>query len=155
MEQYLRKLSLKAQLIFIPLLIGTAFCAFAEEGSEEFVIESSKTLSFKAFNKSLSVAVEKGESWSHDPIRVALAFIDSAGARLVTIWRKDGRGEMPNSTTVTIVEDGYLDDLIRGTWTQFKMTRGDDNTWRIEKIQRAYRCWRGENQNCYSAKRCP
>jgi len=149
------KFSLKAQLIFFPLLIGAASCAFAEKTDEEFLIESSKTLSFMEFNKSLSVAAEKGESWTHDPIRIALEFTDSAGARLVKIWRKDGRGEMQNSTTVTIVEDGYLDDSIRGTWTQFKMTRGDGNTWRIDNIQRGYRCWRGQSKNCYSAKRCP
>ena len=140
-------------VIFGIILLGTTW-ALSGNGRERFLVESSRPLSFAAFNKSLGDAAGKGKSWVHDPIRVVLEYMDSRGSRLVNIQREDESGEAADSTTVTIVEDGYLDDSVRGTWTRFKMVRVDDHTWRITDIQRAYRCWRGHHKDSYSAQPC-
>ena len=118
-------------------------------------VESFRAVAYGAFNQRLSEAAAKGESWVHDPVRIGLEFLGSRGSPRVDIRRQDQNGEAARLTTVTIVEDGYLDDSVRGTWTWFKMTRLDDNTWRLVDVRRAFRCWRGHHQDSYSAQLCP
>ena len=118
-------------------------------------VESFRPVVYGGFNQRVAEAAAKGESWVHDPVLIGLEFMGSRGSPRVDIKRQDQDGEAARSTTVTIVEDGYLDDSVRGTWTRFKMTRLDDNTWRLVDVKRAFRCWRGHHQDSYSARLCP
>ena len=118
-------------------------------------VESFRPVAYGGFNQRVAEASAKGESWVHDPVRIGLEFLGSRGSPRVDIKRQDQDGEAARLTTVIIVEDGYLDDSVRGTWTRFKMTRLDDNTWRLAEVQRAFRCWRGHHQDSYSAQLCP
>jgi heat shock protein HslJ len=121
---------------------------------ETFLVESSSPIAFAEFNQRLSQEASEGKVWVQDPIRIALEFMGSRHEPRVNIQREDQGGEVAHSTTVTVVEDGYLDDSVRGTWTRFKMKRNDNRTWRIVDVQRAYRCWRGHHEDSYSAQPC-
>jgi len=140
-------------VLFVILLLAS--CNRGEQPEGQFRVESHSSLSSASFNKRLSNAAEEGEPWARDPIRIALEFMNSQGARSVKIDREDQGGEAHASTRVTVVEDGYLDDSVRGSWTRFTMKRLDDGPWRIANIQKAYRCWRGHHQESYSARLCP
>lgn len=132
-----------------------ASCNRGERPEERLRVESSNSLSFASFNEKLSDSVDNKEPWVRDPIRIALEFMSSPGARSIKIERKDKGGEAPRTSTVTVVEDGYLDDSLRGSWTRFALERHADGTWRVTAVQRAYRCWRGHHQDSYSARLCP
>jgi len=129
--------------------------ATAELNVKSFSVESSSPIAFAEFNQRLSQEASEGKSWVQDPIRVALEFMGSRHSRRVNIQREDQGGEVAHSTTVIVVEDGYLDDSVRGTWTRFKMKRTDSRAWRVVDIQRAQRCWRGHHKDSYSAQPCP
>jgi heat shock protein HslJ len=128
---------------------------FAESKVESFLVESSSPITFAELNQRLSQEASEGKAWVQDPIRVALEFMGSRHSPRVNIQGEDQGGEVAHSTTVVVVEDGYLDDSVRGTWTRFKMKRTDSRTWRVVDIQRAYRCWRGHHKDSYSAQACP
>ena len=127
----------------------------AEFKIKNFLVESSSPIAFAEFNQRLSQEASEGKLWVQDPIRVALEFMGSRHSPRVNIQREDQGAEVAHSTTVTVVEDGYLDDSVRGTWTRFKMKKTDSQTWRVVDIQRAYRCWRGHHKDSYSAQPCP
>jgi hypothetical protein len=140
-------------VLFVFLLLAS--CNGGEQPEGQLRVESSSPLSSASFNERLSNEADKGEPWVRDPVRIALEFMDSQGARSVKIDREDQGGEAPGSTKVTVIEDGYLDDSVRGSWTEFTMKRHGDGSWRIADIQKAYRCWRGPNKESYSARLCP
>lgn len=142
-------------LAVIAVFLFLASCNRAEQAAGRPRVESFSSPSSVSPNERLSEAADKGESWARDPIRIALELMGSQGARSVKIDREDQGGEAPRSTSVTVIEDGYLDDSLRGTWTRFAMERTEDGTWRITDIQKAYRCWRGHHQESYSARLCP
>lgn len=133
----------------------TFISGFAESKVESFLVESSSPITFAEFNQRLSQEAREGKAWVQDPIRVSLEFMGSRHSPRVNIQREDQGGEVAHSTTVTVVEDGYLDDSVRGAWTRFTMKRTDSRTWRVVDIQRAYRCWRGHHKDSYSARPCP
>ena len=118
-------------------------------------VESFQLIDGVDFNGTIATAVQEGRRWPRDPIRVAQEFLGSPGPGSVRIEREDGSGERPDSTTVTVLEDGFLDDSIRGRWTEFRQVRKADGTWRIAEVRRAYRCWRGHHQESYSQELCP
>ena len=125
------------------------------ESSAQHQVESYELVVFGDFNDKIARTIEAGETWPQDPIRVAQEFMSSYGAPFVSILREDDRGERSDYTTIIIVEDGYQDDSVRGMWNWFRLARSTDETWRIVKVRRAYRCWRGHHLNSFSKELCP
>jgi len=126
-----------------------------DDSPTKLAVESYEPVDFGTFNDTILTAITDGQVWPQDPIEIVRNFINSPGARSVNILREDDRGEGADSTTVIIVEEGYEDDSLRGTWHRFRLARSPDGTWRILDVRRAYRCWRGQHQNSYSRELCP
>ncbi len=126
-----------------------------QESPETPSVLSSESVGFKYFNALIGRAAKQRKMWPYDPIGVAQEFMKSPGAPYVSIIRDDGAGERADSTTVTVIEDGFLDDSLRGTWTRFRLARTADDTWLIVDVRRAYRCWRGVHKDSYSKEPCP
>jgi heat shock protein HslJ len=122
---------------------------------KEPTVESSREIPFDSMNHRVRTAADRGGSWVQDPIRIALEFRNVTEARIVTIKRVYESGEGPDSAHVTIVEDGYADDSVRGMWTRLAMIKLDDGTWRITEAHTAYRCRRGDHRDTYAAEPCP
>jgi hypothetical protein len=141
----------------------TAEPAFCDNGIDEAVIESSREVDranshrmpLADFNAIIAEIPVKEESWVKDPVRVALEYLGTPGARAVFIRRCDASGEAATETGVTLVEDGYADDSLRGTWYHFRLERDDAGRWLITEGREAYRCWRGDHTENYSEMNCP
>ena len=142
-------------------LVSLFFCCtppaerFSSSTKQQVSVESFQLIDAASFNDSIAAAFQEGHSWPLDPIRVAQEYLVSPGPRSVRIGREDDSGEGPDSTTVTVLEDGYLDDSVRGRWTEFRQVRMTDGTWRIVEVRRAYRCWRGQHRDSFSKEPCP
>jgi heat shock protein HslJ len=106
-----------------------------------------------AFND--AVAAAAGVSWVYDPVRVALAFIDSRGAPRVDVTRRDDRAESPRSTLVVVDEDGFLDDAVRGVRTDVVLVPDEHGVWRIAAVAVATRCWRADRLLVAPGEVCP
>jgi heat shock protein HslJ len=100
-------------------------------------------------------AADEGERWTRDPIRVALALIDSRGAPRVDVSRRDDRGEAPTSTLVVVDEDGFLDDSVRGVRSQVLLAPAPDGSWRVLAVTVVTRCWRDDRQLIGPGETCP
>jgi heat shock protein HslJ len=102
-----------------------------------------------------SVAAAAGERWTLDPIRVALAFVDSRGAPRVDVSRRDDRAESPRFTVVRIDEDGFLDDSVRGVLSELVLVPDDAGVWQVAALRVATRCWRGDALVVAPGEACP
>ena len=111
-------------------------------------------MSFAEFNAIITGIPASQESWVMNPVRVVLEYLGTPGARAVSIRRCDSAGEAASETSVWLLEDGYLDDSVRGTWYHFILGRDDSGRWLIEQGREAYRCWRGHHRQSYSEQSC-
>jgi hypothetical protein len=143
-----------------PVAAESAFC---DNDIDDVVIESSEEvgsanthrMQLADFNGIIAEIPAREESWVRDPVRVVLEYLGSPGARSVSIRRCDAPGEASTETHVTLVEDGYADDSLRGTWYHFMLERDDAGHWLIKEGREAYRCWRGGRTDSYSERICP
>jgi hypothetical protein len=150
-------------MIFFASLTGAVVASgFCDTDIDKVSVESSKSVDDVPFHRmdtaSLNTAISeipaKAESWIMDPVRVVLEFLGTSGSRSVVIKRCDASGEATSETNVRIIEDGYLDDSVRGTWYSFNLEKDDQGRWSIKQGREAYRCWRGHHQDSYSESNC-
>jgi heat shock protein HslJ len=107
------------------------------------------------FAREVDAAAAAGERWTQDPIRVALALIDSRGAPRVDVTRRDDAAEAPRSSHVVVDEDGFLDDSVRGVRSEVVLASMADGTWRVAALTVATRCWRGDRMMVGPGETCP
>lgn len=158
-----------ARLLFALLLFvlftqtAMAETAFCDIDPDQILVESSREVDkatshrmpLSDFNAIIAEVPAKEESWVKDPVRVVLEYLGTPGARAVSIRRCDAAGENATETGVHLIEDGYADDSLRGTWYSFTLERDDAGHWLIKEAREAYRCWRGDHTDSYSERSCP
>ena len=107
----------------------------------EFPIVSYKNLEVKELNESISAAEKRKELWVFHPLSLAMRFHEVSDVRFVDIKQKNDRAECPLKSVVTIIEEGFLDDQLRGRWTEFHLEREDcAKAWNIKELRQAYLC---------------
>jgi hypothetical protein len=160
--------SLRATVVLILFLLSQASGAADADGGfcnldiDKVAVESSKSvdevpfhrMDLDAFNAIIVEVPARTESWVMDPVRVVLEYLGTSGARSVSIRRCDASGEQASETAVRVLEDGYLDDSVRGTWYNFTLGKDADGRWLIKQGREAYRCWRGHHRESYSENNC-
>lgn len=63
--------------------------------------------------------------------------------------------ESPVQATATVVEDGYLDDSVRGTRHRMTFSRASPTEgWRLESVTIEHRCWPGRGSETFSTALC-
>lgn len=95
------------------------------------------------FNGEVEEAAARGERWPRLAILVALAFVgEDIQCRLRTIEVRSQPEDFA-AADITITDDGYLDDSVRGCRWVLRLERTADGPWRLVGARRAFRCWRG------------
>jgi heat shock protein HslJ len=107
------------------------------------------------FARHLTEAAAVGASWTRDPVRVALNFIDSRGAPRVDVTRRDDQAEAPTHTVVVVDEDGFLDDSVRGVRSEVVLAPDAAGAWHLLAVTVATRCWRVEQLMVSPGEFCP
>lgn len=144
--------------LLIGLCIATVSSAKAPKRATgtEPVVESYQSVEIAPLNQRVETAVSAGESWPRSPLRMTLELFGSDDeTRSVRIDEVKNRGEGADTTTVTLVRDGFLNDSVRGSWERITFHRLSDGSWRVVEARRATRCWRGDRVEAYGATPCP
>jgi len=110
---------------------------------ESFILENVEDI-----NGNLERFAEADEDWVLDPVKIALNVVEQGGEameerRWLNIEFEGDGSERPDSCTVTVITDGYLDDSMRGEWCRFTMVRDEYDMWKVAEFRHAWRCWRG------------
>jgi len=145
-----KKILINALLMSVPTILLANSIDFPPVVSYN-ILETNK------FNKKIRKAAQNKEEWVHSPLLIACKY-GQAGemASLVSIMATSDGGEGSLTATVTIVEDGYLDDSIRGGWFKFYLDRNNTEfIWRVKEIRQANLCGRMNSPYVFSKKICP
>lgn len=152
----------RVQVLVSSVLIGCSIAAASAASAPkrakgaEPVVESYQSVELAPLNRRVEAAVAAGEKWPWSPLRMTLdLFGGDDETRSVRIEEQKNRGEGADTTIVTLIRDGFMDDSVRGSWEQITFHRLTDGSWRVGEARRATRCWRGERLESYGAKPCP
>ncbi len=119
------------------------------------MMRSSTNVEPATFNVEIGAAARRGEGWVRDPGLVALWVSKATEAPRVRLYREDNRSEAPDSSTVTVIMDRLLDDSVAGIWTQYRLARAEDGSWRVARARQAYKAYRGGDTEFYRAEPTP
>lgn len=111
----------------------------------------------QAFNAELA-AREPNEPWQNQALAVALRYLkDTSGTRLTRITSQVPAGEDPEEPSlviITVVQDGFLDDSVRGEWNQLILKKDHKERWMLQSARKAFLCHRGSTQ-AFQKELCP
>lgn len=114
-----------------------------------------------AFNRAVASATAAGARWPHDPVRVALAFVELSGATETSIVASYGAPdaaaavEGPRDVAiVTIEERGVLDDSVSAVTQRVSLEFGDGH-WLVTGHEIVWHCARGPEAERVEPLRCP
>ncbi len=143
------------ELVF--LLIATPLSLFGQEKNpSEFPVLSYKTLAVKDLNARIDIGEKKNEEWVFNPMLMAMKFHKVSEVRFVDIKQKNDRAECPLRSVITIVEEGFLDDQMRGRWTEFHLERKDcAKAWKVKELRQAYLCGLEGSREVFLKDICP
>ncbi|ACA99470.1 MULTISPECIES: hypothetical protein [Cyanophyceae] len=95
---------------------------------------------------------------AQDPLMVALATAKGLGytpeSFRVSIERQNDTVENPQRSTVTITQEGLLDDSVRGQRFTISLNKNANGTWTVSDRQVTWRCQPGRGSQTYSAQLC-
>lgn len=108
------------------------------------------------YNLMIERAVTAGADWPGSPLRTVIeVFGDDQDQRSLRIEETRNSGEGATRAVFTVVRDGFLDDSVRGTWTEIELAREPDGSWRVTAGRIAQRCWRAPDPEAWTAGPCP
>lgn len=139
------------------LLIAIPLFLFGQgKTPSEFPVLSYKTLAVKDPNARIDIAEKKNEEWVFNPLLIAMKFQKVSDVRFVDLKQKNDRAECPLRSVITIVEEGFLDDQMRGRWTEFHLERKDcTKAWRVKELRQAYLCGLEGSREVFLKDLCP
>lgn len=140
----------RAFLAVLLILIAYVFASqiTAAESGDYTKIDTSE------FNRTLMNAQKAGEKWAKDPASVALVFTGPFEGKSQRIERVNESAESDTYVTITVTEDGYMDDSVRGAVYFLGFKRGDNGFWVLESAGKKIKCWPGRGHEDFGAEPC-
>ncbi len=114
-----------------------------------------EAVEFRAHNEEIDRAAVAGEAWVKDPAQIiARTFGGFSEMRSKTIEFKAPTADEADSLIITIANDGYLDDSVRGEKYSLELKMNEQGVWKFVTAAKAWRCWPGRGNQDYSTIKC-
>ena len=111
------------------------------------------------FNQQLVTELTGADTsiWQVQPISLTLRYLNGIpGNSHITQEIPLGENpEFPSRILITVIQDGYQDDSLRGEWFELMFQRNSNEIWQIETVKRAFLCHRGTNITSFQQDLCP
>ncbi len=117
-------------------------------------VRSHVNLKITEFHQLVSRSAEDGEVWVRDALQVALRFVGPFEGKLQHISRKNDSAESASRVEVIVIEEGYLDDSVRGARYKLVLEKDAHNIWDLLSAVKSWRCWPGRGHEDFSKKPC-
>lgn len=143
------------------LVLGVSFISPISHANtpiaKQLPVKSYALQDVRAFNAQLA-ARKPSNNWQNQPIAIALEYLKGAsGGRATNITSQvpQGEAESPSMVIVKVVQDGFLDDSVRGQWDQLTFRKDKNQRWLLQESRRAFLCGRGSNTQVFQKGPCP
>lgn len=107
------------------------------------------------YNSMISEAAKNNESWTRSPMGVVIKLAgEFSEIRSRSIEMTAPTAEGSDRITVTVIDDGFLDDSVRGEKTVYELKQDHKGVWGVESATRAWKCWKGRGHTEFAARPC-
>ncbi len=107
------------------------------------------------YNDKIEKAFKANESWVKMPMQIIVRTVgEFSEIRSRTIEMTAPTPEEPESLTVTVIDDGFLDDSVRGDKHIFELKMNEQGVWKFTSAGKAWRCRQGRGHQDYSTANC-
>jgi hypothetical protein len=114
-----------------------------------------KMLDTTEYNKMIENAVKAGESWVRSPMGVAMRIVGPfEEMKTRDIKFEAASSEANNAVTLTVVNEGLLDDSVRGEKFVYELRKSTSGVWKVTAANKAWRCWPDRGHDNYSTVPC-
>ena len=148
---------LMKSLVALAFLIFACACVHshdADKGLFAVPVTSYEEMDTKRFKQSVSNAAVRSEPWVKNDLQVALNFIGPFEGKLQFVVRERANAESIDKTTIIVIEDGYLDDSIRGARYRIVLEADMHGVWQVLTAHKAWRCWPHRGHEKFSTEPC-
>ena len=135
------------------LLIWIDYSVMAME-LPEIPVRSYENVDISKFQQLLSKSAEENEIWTNDPLQIILRFLPSFEGKIQYITRKHDSAESARRAEVIVIEEGYLDDSVRGGRYEFILEKDVNDRWKLLSAKKASRCWPNRGHEDFSKQPC-
>ena len=111
-------------------------------------------MAIEPFNRLTVTAARKGESWTRSPLLVVLKFVGENCACSSRQIELKSTPERFADAVVTVSDQGYLDDSVRGYSYQVVLAKQTGGHWQLTRATRAWNCWKGRGHEGFSTEPC-
>ena len=126
-----------------------------EETAEDENTGSFEEIDVNDFNRKIEQAADAKENWIKMPTQVIAKMIGRfSEIRSRTIEISAPSAEEAESLTVTVIDDGFLDDLVRGEKYKFELKTNEQGIWKFVSAGKSWRCWEGRGHQDFSIVKC-
>ncbi|MCM3903247.1 MAG: hypothetical protein ND866_16185 [Pyrinomonadaceae bacterium] len=110
---------------------------------------------FGAHNEQIDKAAVAGEAWVKEPAQIiARTFGGFSEMRSKTVEFAAPTADEAESLSITITNDGYLDDSVRGEKYSLELKMNEQGVWKFVAAAKAWRCQPGRGNQDYSTIKC-
>jgi len=114
-----------------------------------------EAVDFGSHNEQIEKAAVAGEAWVKEPAQIiARTFGGFSEMRSKTIEFTAPTADEADSLTVTITNDGYMDDSVRGEKYSLELKMNERGVWKFVTAAKAWRCQPGRGNQDYSTIKC-
>jgi hypothetical protein len=107
------------------------------------------------FNLAIEKAAKAGEAWVKMPTQVVARMIRTfSDMRSRMIEMSAPGSESTDSLNVTVIDDGFLDDSVRGEKHRFELNIDEQGVWKFVSAEKSWRCWEGHGHRDFSVVKC-
>jgi len=107
------------------------------------------------FNLEIEKAAIAGEAWVKMPTQVVARMIRNfSEIRSRTIEMFAPNSETTDSLIVIVIDDGFLDDSVRGDKHKFELRMNEQGVWKFVSAGKSWRCWEGRGHQDFSLVKC-
>jgi hypothetical protein len=108
-----------------------------------------------SFNQKIEKAAAADEMWVKMPTRVVAELIGKFDQlRTRKIEMESELADATDALTVTVTDDGYADDSVRGEKFKFELKVNEQGVWKVVSAEKTRRCWPDHGHQDYSPAPC-
>ncbi|MCW5959725.1 MAG: hypothetical protein KIS76_06135 [Pyrinomonadaceae bacterium] len=116
---------------------------------------SFEKLDVKSFNDKIEKAYKANEDWVKMPTQVITNLVgEFSETKSRTIEIVAEIADITDELTVTVTDEGFADDSVRGEQYKFHLTLNDQGAWQVISAEKAQRCREGRGHQDYSPAPC-
>ncbi len=117
--------------------------------------KSFENMDIAQYNRTISNAARQNRTWVRSPMQVAVRLAgDITETRTRTMEFSFPSAEQTNEMTLTVTNDGLLDDSVKAERFVFYLKKDSRGVWMVNSAQKSWSCWQNRGHQDFSAVPC-